>query len=306
MVGERREPGRGLRRERLRGRDGACRRRRARGSARPGRGSGTPARGPSRSARSTISVFACGMSRPDSMIVVATRQSASPRRNVEHRRLQLRPVHLAVRLGEAHAGAQRAQPLGDLVQRLDPVVEEEDLAVAADLALDRLRDQLLVVGADVGADRPPALGRRLDHRDVAQAGEAHLQRARDRRRRQREHVHPQLELAQQLLLLDAEALLLVDDQEAEVLGADVAREQAVGADQDVDRAVGERGQRRLHLGRLAQPRDHLDLEREVARGARGRCPRCCWARIVVGTSIITCLPSAAALTAARSATSVLP
>ena len=35
-------------------------------------------------------------------------------------------------------------------------------------------------------------------------------------------------------------------------------------------------------------------------------PKCCWARIVVGTSIITCLPSAAALTAARSATSVLP
>ena len=35
-------------------------------------------------------------------------------------------------------------------------------------------------------------------------------------------------------------------------------------------------------------------------------PRCCWARIVVGTRIITCLPSAAALCAARSATSVLP
>ena len=35
-------------------------------------------------------------------------------------------------------------------------------------------------------------------------------------------------------------------------------------------------------------------------------PKCCWARIVVGTSIITCLPSEAALTAARSATSVLP
>ena len=58
----------------------------------------------------------------------------------------------------------------------------------ADLALDRPPDQLLVVGADVGAHRPPALGRGLDHRDVAQAGEAHLQRARDRRRREREHV----------------------------------------------------------------------------------------------------------------------
>ena len=65
------------------------------------------------------------------MIVVATRQSASPRRNVEHRRLELRLVHLPVRLGEADARAERAQPLGDLVQRLDPVVEEERLAARA-------------------------------------------------------------------------------------------------------------------------------------------------------------------------------
>ena len=35
---------------------------------------------PSMSARSTISVFACGMSRPDSMIVVVTSTSKSPRR----------------------------------------------------------------------------------------------------------------------------------------------------------------------------------------------------------------------------------
>ena len=53
----------------------------------------------------------------------------------------------------------------------------------------------------------------------------------------RDHVDAQLELAQQLLLLDAEALLLVDDEQAEVLGAHVAAEQPVGADQDVDVAL---------------------------------------------------------------------
>ena len=199
------------------------------------------------------------------MIVVATRQSASPRRNVEHRRLELGLVHLSVRLGEADSRAQRPQALGDLVQRVDPVVQEEDLALARHLALDRALDQLLVVGADVGADRAPALGRRLDHRDVAQAGEAHLQRARDRRRREREHVDLQLQLAQQLLLLDAEALLLVDDHEAEVLRPHVAREQAVRADQDVDASRGEARERVADLGRLAQARDHLDLQREVGQ-----------------------------------------
>ena len=69
------------------------------------------------------------------MIVVATRQSCSPPDEGEHRRLELELVHLPVRLGEADAGAESAQQLGRLVQRVDPVVQEEDLAAALLLAL---------------------------------------------------------------------------------------------------------------------------------------------------------------------------
>ena len=153
--------------------------------------------------------------------------------------------------GERHARAQRAQPDRRLVDVLDAVVQEERLAAARLLALQRLLDELLVVLADVGLDRAAALGRRLDHADVAQARERHLQRARDRRRAHRDDVHLELQLAQQLLLLDAEALLLVDDQQPEVLGAHVAREQPVGADQDVDLALGEALDRLALLGRRA-------------------------------------------------------
>ena len=42
------------------------------------------------SERSTISVFACGMSIPDSMMLVQTSTSASPRRNASIRALELR------------------------------------------------------------------------------------------------------------------------------------------------------------------------------------------------------------------------
>ena len=182
------------------------------------------------SARSTISVLACGMSMPDSMMLVATSTSASPRRNASIRSSSSLLVELAVGDLEAHARAQAAQALGRLVDRLDAVVDEERLAAALLLAHDRLLDELLVVVADVGLDRPAALGRRLDDADVAQPGERHLQRARDRRRAHRDHVDAQLELAQQLLLLDAEALLLVDDDQAEVLAADVAAEDPVRAD----------------------------------------------------------------------------
>ena len=54
------------------------------------------------------------------------------------------------------------------------------------------------------------------------------------------HLEPQL--AQELLLRDAEALLLVEDDEPEILRHDVAREHPVRADQDVHPA--RRGTRR--------------------------------------------------------------
>jgi len=76
-----------------------------------------------------------------------------------------------------------------------------------------------------------------------------VQRARDRRRGQAEDVDLEPELAQQLLLGDAEALLLVDDDQAELLRDHVAREHPVGADQDVDLALGVIGENALHVGR---------------------------------------------------------
>ena len=137
-------------------------------------------------------------------------------------------------------GHSAAQALGRLVDRLDAVVEEERLPAARVLALERLLDELLVVLADVGLDGPAALRRRLDHVMSRMPGERHLQRARDRRRAHRDDVDLELQLAQQLLLLDAEALLLVDDQQPEVLRAHVAAESsAVRADEDVDLALVE-------------------------------------------------------------------
>ena len=78
----------------------------------------------------------------------------------------------------------------------------------------------LVVLADVGEDRL-AVGRRgVEQREVADAGEAHLEGAGDGRGVMREHVDVRAQLLDGLLVLDAEALLLVDDQQAEVLELD--------------------------------------------------------------------------------------
>ena len=95
--------------------------------------------------------------------------------------LQRALVHLPVGDGDARLGHQLAQPRGGTVDRLHPVVHPEDLALAEQLAADRLDGDALVVLADEGEDRL-AVGRRgLQQRQVADADEAHLQRARDRR-----------------------------------------------------------------------------------------------------------------------------
>ena len=54
----------------------------------------------------------------------------------------------------------------------------------------------------------------VEQRQVADAGEAHLQRAGDGRGREREHVHVGPQRLDGLLVADAEALLLVHHQQA--------------------------------------------------------------------------------------------
>ncbi len=83
-------------------------------------------------------------------------------------------------------------------------------------------------------------------RQIAEPADRHLQRARDGRRAQSvEHVDVRAELLDALLVRDAEALLFVDDEEAEVLEVDVLREQPVRADHDVDLALLQALRRRL-------------------------------------------------------------
>jgi hypothetical protein len=122
-----------------------------------------------------------------------------------------------------------------------------------------------------------------DDRQLAHAGQRHLQRARDRRRGQRQHMDVGAQRLQPLLVGDAEMLLLVDDHQAEILELDRLAEQRVGADDDVDRAVGEPllGPSSASFG-AGTSRDSLpDLDREalealakglvvLARQQRGR------------------------------------
>ena len=123
----------------------------------------------------------------------------------------------------------------------DAVVHEEDLSLPQQLASQGLAHGPFVELADVG-ENGLALGRRgVEQGQVANAGEAHLQGAGYGRGREVEDVDVGAQPLDGLLVGDAEALLLVHDQQAQVLEAHVAREQPVGADHHVDRAVGQTG-----------------------------------------------------------------
>jgi hypothetical protein len=105
-----------------------------------------------------------------------------------HALLQVAFAHLAVRDEKAQRWSEGLQFRGRLFDRLDAVVQVERLPAACVLALQRDADQLLVVLADGRPDRATPLRRRLDDRDVTEPRERHVERARDRRRRECEHV----------------------------------------------------------------------------------------------------------------------
>ena len=131
---------------------------------------------------------------------------------------------------------QLLQPGAGAFHGLHPVMDEVHLAAAAELAENGLPNELVARADDLGADGQPARRRRIDDRQVAHAGHGHLQRPRDRRRGQGQHVHLRAQLLEALLVLDAEPLLFVDDDQAEIAELHVLLEQAMGADDDVDRS----------------------------------------------------------------------
>ena len=125
-----------------------------------------------------------------------------------------------------------------------------------------------VPAANEGADRQPIGRRRGDDGDLAQPAHRHLQGARDGRRGQRQHVDLRAQLLQALLVGDAEALLLVDDQQPQVLPAHVLREQPVRAHDHVELSLGQRADGLALLVFAAKARQRADAHGKIAHPLR--------------------------------------
>jgi len=77
-----------------------------------------------------------------------------------------------------------------------------------------------------------------------------------------DHVHGLLQMFEPLLVLDAKALLLIHDHEAEIPELYVLGQQAVGADGDVHFAFRQIRQRRFEFLGCAKPAEHLGAHGE--------------------------------------------
>ena len=152
----------------------------------------------------------------------------------EHFRLEFALVHLAVDDGHLGFGHDLSQVFGDDLNVMDPIVDEVDLALTVQLANDRMANQLLVEADDSGFDGEPIGRRRLQVADIANPQQRQVQRSRNRRRRHGQDIDLLAQVFEPFLVLDAEALLLVDDHQAEVLELDVLAHEAVRADDDID------------------------------------------------------------------------
>ena len=158
---------------------------------------------------------------------------------------------------------QLAQLRRNLLQAAHTVADIINAAAAAQLTLQRFLNHAVIIFADIGFDRQSVLRRRLDNAHIAAIDERHMQRARNRRSRQRQNVDAQVPLFDFFLLRHAEALLLVNNQQAKVGELHISLQQAVRTDKDIHLALLQSLQGLALLLRAAEAVEHLDVHAKV-------------------------------------------
>ena len=181
---------------------------------------------------------------------------------LQHHFLQFAFRHLSVPYDNAGFRGQCLQFRRNLPNTVHAVMHEVHLPTALQFLLERRLNQFLIPVRDHGLNRHAIFRRRLNHAHIAQPGQRHVQRARNRRGGHGQHVHLLAHLFQPLFVPNAKALFLVHNQQSQIGELDVLRKNAMGADQNVDLPGFRLLQNFLLLFRAAEAADHLDRDRE--------------------------------------------
>ena len=160
------------------------------------------------------------------------------------------------------------QKLFDFRQIADPRHHIETLPAPVMFTQQRLADGHGVKLADIGANRQSVYGRRADDRQIPNARQRQLQRPRDGRCCQREHVDIGPQLFEPLFMRDTKALLFIDHQKPKIVELNAFGQQRVRAHHDID---GAGCHPLLGLGRLFRPdkaRQLPHMDRKAAKPFR--------------------------------------
>ena len=142
-------------------------------------------------------------------------------------------------------------------------MQVEDLSVAVDLESYGLLGLVQAEFLDYGLYGLSGDRRRGEKAHVPYLEKRHVERPGNRSRGKRETVDVGLQFLDAVLVLDAEALLLVDDQKAQVPEDHVLLDYLVRSEKNVQVSVHERGKHPLLLLRGHHSAKKTRLQREV-------------------------------------------
>ena len=168
----------------------------------------------------------------------------------------------------------RSQQLLDMgggeADALHPVVEIVNLPSPAELLPHGVLQDGPVVFQHVGLDWLAVRRGLLDGGHVPEARQGHVQRPGNGGGGEGQHVYLAAHLLQAFLMGNAEALLLVDDEQPQVLELHSLLQQLVGADENVHPALLCQLQDALLVLARREAGKHLDPHREIQEAAHGR------------------------------------
>ena len=143
------------------------------------------------------------------------------------------------------------------------IVYNINLPASCDLPGDRFPDSLVTVLHDIRLDRQTVLRSLFQNAHIADPRKAHVQRPGDRCCRQREDIHILAHFLDLFLVGHAEALLLIDDEKAQVFKLHILGQQPVGPDDDIHHPGLQASDGFIHLRLCAETAQQADLHRIV-------------------------------------------
>ncbi|GBF30321.1 hypothetical protein MnTg04_00262 [bacterium MnTg04] len=142
-------------------------------------------------------------------------------------------------------------------------MDKKDLPAAAYFAHTGFLDQRVIPLTDKSLDRVPFGGWRRDQRHFPQPADGHVQRARDWRGGQGQHIDFGAQGLEPFLVAHAKSLFFIDNDQAQVGESDLWLEQAMRANHDIDDAAFQFRDDFPGLLAFPEPGQHFDLDRPV-------------------------------------------